>query len=558
MYFDKNKSISKDDNVKIYIDKIDTNERIMIDEEYIFLDNIKTTKEIVVTKKTIVLGDIECNFLNVLAELICYGNMKADSVFTTVDIQCYKGVLYDNLISGNIKKANNSDGNVVTKEVEKIIEVVKEVPIEKEVTVEVNPLENIEINMENIDYPLTIIDEFKDKIVEYADGELIFLDEDIFIDELEKIGLTFAEFKNYSDFLKKIKKFSKLDTIVSLKQYLDFLLIIKDTPNWLEEIDLVENTVSRLMIHSFEDLKSLESDLKNKNEVLNLIGDIVYCKKELYGNYDDLIDFIIDKYKHLLITQYNTDDYGNYERENLLQHNKDIRDLYEEYIWKKGSLIECEVKSINDGYLDLCQIGIENNQRFLITMNTKESNKYAIGQKIFGCISKVNITEEKLYIEITNDSDNMSRLLFNYLCPNYGLSDCMIQNFSRIKGKSTCIVIVLSTPIQNNDKLKVECRNIESQMKKYLDGEEVNIFIYDKDVKKFAANILDIDPLDIKINKESGRCEANIYIYDEQRINNLLEVQRENLSKVFAYPIDIKIKNIKLINKWNRQNKLKI
>ncbi|WP_343342774.1 hypothetical protein [Terrisporobacter petrolearius] len=45
MNFDKSKSISKGNQGKIYLDKIETEEPIMIEEEYFFLQSIKTTKQ---------------------------------------------------------------------------------------------------------------------------------------------------------------------------------------------------------------------------------------------------------------------------------------------------------------------------------------------------------------------------------------------------------------------------------------------------------------------------------------------------------------------------------
>ena len=45
MNFDKSKII-KQDNKNIYANKIDTDETLIFDEEYIFLDSIKTTKDI--------------------------------------------------------------------------------------------------------------------------------------------------------------------------------------------------------------------------------------------------------------------------------------------------------------------------------------------------------------------------------------------------------------------------------------------------------------------------------------------------------------------------------
>lgn len=538
MKFDKSKSINKDNNLKIYLNKVDTDETIMIDEEYIFLDSIKTEKEIVITKKTIILGDLDCSFLNVLSRLICYGNIKANTIFSTVDIECYKEVSYNNLMSGNIK---NQCGNDV-KESEKIIEVVKE--IEKKVIVEVNPFDNVKLNKDNIDYLLSLVDEFKDKIIDYSEAELIFGEDSELINELGKIGLTFSEFKSDSEYLKKIKKYSNLEYIISLKEYLEFLKVVKDTPSWLEEIDLVENTVEKLMIHSFEDLKELELELKDQDDILILISDIITCKKQLNGYYNDLIDYIINKYNNLFIKPEYIEKNNDIEKE-IVKSNIDVTDLYEEYIWKKGSLLEYTVKSIKADYLELYQVGQEKNEQLSIILKTKETSRYVIGQTILGCILKVNINKEKLDIEVVNDSDNMPRLIFKYLSSRNGLTNSIIQNYSRIKGKSTCIVIALSKSILYNNKIKVVCKNIESEMKKYLNGEIVNIFIYNKDPKIFASNILDINESNIRIDKDSKKCIVNnIYIPDENRINNLLHIQNDNLEKIFNYKIEIPVKKL--------------
>lgn len=545
MNFDKSKSISKGNQGKIYLDKIETEDPIMIEEEYFFLESIKTTKQIVITKKTTILGDIECDFLNVIGELICYGNMNINTIFTTTDIDCYKEVYCNNIMSGKINKI----GSTCEKEV--VREVIKEVEKVVEVVKEVNPFENLKIDLENIYYPLSIIDEFKDKIIKYADEELIFLEEDVFINEIEKIGLTFLEFKNDSEFLKKIKEYSKINKIRTLKEYLEFLSLIRKIPTWLEEIDLVENTVDKLMIDSFEDLKELVLDLNDKDDVLKVLSDIVYCKNKLNGNYSDLTDHIINRYNNLLIIPDETKENLYIKENEILESNIDIRNLYEEYIWKKNSLLECKVISIQDEYLNLCEVGKENNKLSII-MKTKESSKYIIGQTVFGCILKVEMNKNKLNIEVVNDSDNMPRLIFKYLSSKNGLTNSMIQNFSRVKGKSTCIVIALAPSLLENDKIKAECKSIECQMKNYLNGEEISIFVYDKDPKKFAANILGIDSFDVRINKEEKKCQANIYVYDEKRISNLLEVQQENIKKIFEYEFEVGIKNIKLINKWNK------
>ena len=146
MNFDKSKVIGSGYNKNIYTNKIDTDETIIFDEEYIFLENIKTTKDIVVTKKTIVLGDLECNFLNALEEIICYGNISANIIYTNRDIEYFRDIKYNNILGGNL--IGNRLEKQIIKEVEVVKEVIREIPIEK--IVEINPFKDIKIDSENL------------------------------------------------------------------------------------------------------------------------------------------------------------------------------------------------------------------------------------------------------------------------------------------------------------------------------------------------------------------------------------------------------------------------
>ena len=95
-------------------------------------------------------------------------------------------------------------------------EIIKEVIIEKEVEMEVNPLEYAEITNKNLIDNLSIIDEFKEKIVKYIEGDLIFLEDDVLVGDLKEIGLTFGEYEKYSNALTEIINYSNKEHIETL------------------------------------------------------------------------------------------------------------------------------------------------------------------------------------------------------------------------------------------------------------------------------------------------------------------------------------------------------
>ena len=70
------------------------------------------------------------------------------------------------------------------------------------------------INNKTLQDKLTIIDKFKLKLVDYIESELIFQDEKTLEEDLGQIGLTFTEYKSYSQYLRSIIRFSKEDKML--------------------------------------------------------------------------------------------------------------------------------------------------------------------------------------------------------------------------------------------------------------------------------------------------------------------------------------------------------
>ncbi|MCR8743912.1 hypothetical protein [Romboutsia lituseburensis] len=563
MKLDKTRCIRKENSTLICIDNIDTNETLMLDEEYIFIENIKTTQDIVITRKTIILGDIECNFLNALGEVICYGNIKANTIYTNKDIECFKDIAYNSLLGGNINKKSTQE-DIKEIEVIKEVEVVKEIEKIKEVEIEVNPLEDIRIDNDTLPDQLTLIDDFKEKIMNYIDSELVFLDENILVEDLEQIGLTFIEFKKYSELLSKILEYSETIQIKTLNDYIEFLNIIKYIPTWLEEIDIVQEIINKHKIVDEDELLEMDINIDTQNEFVDLVGHINNCKDLLAEAYEYVSYHVITKYYKIIkeglnleieLEKKSKDDIANIIKEAAkeLDDKTNLEELYDKYIWDKGLLIEGKVIDVDNEHIYMTPNNEERNKHVSIKMKKHFINRYKPDDILYGHISEVEMKDNCIEVTISNESENMPRLLFNKLREKYGLNKCTIQKYKRIKGKSTCIVIV----VFDGKDYEEEIDNISREMKKYLNGEHVGIFIYDKSVEKFASNILGIDELDIKIDKVSRKCIAVVDKADEFRIRDLLEKQESNMKNIYEYEIEIKNKpsistqNIKINNEVN-------
>lgn len=179
----------------------------------------------------------------------------------------------------------------------------------------------------------------------------------------------------------------------------------------------------------------------------------------------------------------------------------------------------------------LSQVDDFENNHTSIIMKIKYPINKKIGYTIYGYILSVEKKDNEVEIILSNDSDNMPRLLFNKLKEKYDLNKSTIQKYKRKKGKSTCIVIVLF----NNLDYKEKIRKLSNEIKENLDGEHVGIFVYDKKIERFEANI--------EIDKLSKKCIAKIEQSDEARMIELLDKQGTNIANIFGYKIELKVKS---------------
>lgn len=353
------------------------------------------------------------------------------------------------------------------------------------------------INNKTLQDKLTIIDQFKLKLVDYIESELIFQDEKTLEEDLGQIGLTFTEYKSYSQYLRSIIRFSKEDKINNLNDYIEFINSIKDIPSFLEGIDIVEETMDKHIISNIEKVLELEIKLDNQNEYINLLSTLCSCKDYFNDDYDKIASYIINKYNNkdeevLINKEENLETKNNVSTEEKKKVNQDynksiinqfipkieikeetkiveepkkekksesivdifkelieeelnqkendkeiINKLYEEYKLKKKEFIECEIIKVDNSYLYLKKLD-NHEENLIIKMRKIPLHNYRVGAKEKGYISEINKTEEGVEIFIVKSIQSIDAL------------ESIAQNETKTTTKKKTTRATKSTKVEDN------------------------------------------------------------------------------------------------------------
>lgn len=309
---------------------------------------------------------------------------------------------------------------------------------------------------------LTIVDEFKSKMIDYIESNLIFQEEKQLEEEIKQIGYTFYEYKNYSENLSKIIQFSKIEKIQNLKEYLCFFKAVEEIPDFLEGVDIIEDTKDKLLIKDINKILDLEVKIQDIDEYMELISIIYSCKKHLKEDYDKITTFVMSKYtensqENKMETKSienkeapkniatsigkiipsigiikeekeekevikETESKKTSESSSILdifkelvdeelnekEKNKEIIDnLYEKYAFKKGILIEGEITKIDESYLYLKLLNSDE-ELLNIKMRKIPLHNYRIGAKEKGYISQISKIEDSVEILIVKSLQSIA------------------------------------------------------------------------------------------------------------------------------------------------------
>ncbi|MGL6106496.1 hypothetical protein [Romboutsia sp.] len=196
-----------------------------------------------------------------------------------------------------------------------------------------NILENI--NNKTLPDKLIIVDDFKSKIIDYIESELIFQDEKTLVEDLEQIGLTFIEYKKYSENLSKIIGYSNKSKINSLNDYIEFLNNINEIPSFLDGIDIIEETIEKHNLKEINKILELEITIKNQDDFAKLISSLHNCKNILNENYDKVVSYVIEQYISKSATKIKAQEIKQVQSEKIVKLEEQ-----KEYTEKKTNIVE--------------------------------------------------------------------------------------------------------------------------------------------------------------------------------------------------------------------------
>ena len=458
-----------------------------------------------------------------------------------------------------------------------------------------NILENI--NNKTLPDKLVIVDDFKSKIVDYIESELIFQDEKTLAEDLEQIGLTFVEYKKYSEDLSKIMDYSKVGKISSLNEYIEFLNNINEIPSFLDGIDIIEETIDK---HKLKDInKVLELDIKieNQEDFVKLISSIHNCKNILNENYDKLISYVISnniKKENTSLKQQEikpiqiekkvevetkstaTSDKSDKEKIsiealeqlekifekktpkdepvkskeinlepkpqkksesivdifkelieeelNQKENSKElINNLYEKYLIKKGTLLECKISKVDNQYLYLEQD--ENNEEDLtIKMRKLPLHNYRVGAKQNGYVAEITKNEDTVEILLTSSLQSVAAMeqketkktaktrttktkksedtggysekyfknLFNKMKSELGITMCNVKKCS-YDSHFGALVIIDNKKKNSTEEIKF----VESLMNKKCGEDIVKIIEFKYNAIEFLSGVFEVEEWDV-------------------------------------------------------------
>ncbi|MGL5346256.1 MAG: hypothetical protein ACRDA3_02810 [Peptostreptococcaceae bacterium] len=494
-----------------------------------------------------------------------------------------------------------------------------------------NILENI--NNKTLPDKLVIVDDFKSKIVDYIESELIFQDEKTLAEDLEQIGLTFVEYKKYSEDLSKIIDYSKVSKINSLNEYIEFLNNINEIPSFLDGIDIIEETIDK---HKLKDInKILELDIKveNQEDFVKLISSIHNCKNILNENYDKLISYVISnniKNENISLKQQDikpiqiqkkveietkptttsnksdeekisidaleqlekifekktpkdepvkpkeinlepklqkksesiVDIFKELIEEELNQKENSkelINNLYEKYLMKKSTLLECKIVKVDNQYLYLQQD--ENNEEdLIIKMRKLPLHNYRVGAKQNGYVAEITKNEDTVEILLTSSLQSVAAMeqketkkttktrttktkksedtggysekyfknLFNKMKSELGITMCNVKKCS-YDSHFGALVIIDNKKKNSTEEIKF----VESLMNKKCGEDIVKIIEFKYNAIEFLSGVFEVEEWDVI----KGTGKYIVVNYDTDKAAWLKFVS-EQISSMVNYKIE--------------------
>lgn len=460
------------------------NENIKIKEEKIIIGSLITEKNIISYENIIVIGDIECNYLSVLGDLLCTGSIKCKDLdvernfyhTAKVNISCSRNVSGKDVLLKNIK----------LEEEPKVIEKI----IEKSTINTILELKEYRRMKENI---------IKEQVADIRHIEVLEV-------KLKKLGSNIPECARYAEFIKFLMFLVEKKNI-KLVEHLSFINLAKKIPEYIKNIKCVKTRIESLENINVE---RLEVNIESDEEILQLskyaYETMNWLKEKNYYYYvmNTIFNYIKDE---------EVEDDINNKKE--INKEKNIRKSKNKEANNKAYTVDKNLEDKSKTETIIYRNSLEES----INLNDRDSKKEDKNEK--------NNNIEQKYNGATVGY-NALEILFYKIRSELNLYELKIIKKARIAGYKT--VLIISKLSQNKD-LKLISK-LEEKMNEYIVGEDIKIIPYSSDKKEVLSKILNIEEKSIILDEKSRHIDFVL----KTNIRNIIDEEKEKMIILELFP----------------------
>ena len=503
------------DNYIVNTEDIESNENIKIRNKEIFTGNLLSKSKIISYDSLIVLGDIDCDYLLVVGDLICTGSINATEIDIEGDLfyvsypECNKLNIEGKEI--NIQKNYNSDN--------------------------IFEFSNIEKNIYEDNTVLNNINKLKNDIIQ----DLIERDMDNTIENVftsfNILSKAFSEFKIYSYFIQQIIQLER--KCESISEYLYIMNLKSQIPHWIINLSCIKD---KLIYIQNIDIEKLKYDIEKEDSIIELYAYLYKSKDLLKNDYDKLMNILNRANKLELI-------HNNQESKNIVNNENEtikdevlnekqisMEDIYEKYIekGKNRSLIIGIIKRIEDNKII---VTLEENidATLLDIYDIGDKSIYNIGDKISAYVLKVT-KKDNIEVDLYRNSKS-------YIYRS--LNEMNIENADKIKKSNIHIINNSMVVIVNDSKVNTDFSNMEKTIRNNLKILNVKVLNIRDSKEENLSNLFNINKSSIYKNSNNEYVIDVLDLEDYRILNKKVDKSKDiiealSISKVTVNKISIR------------------
>lgn len=329
------------------------------------------------------------------------------------------------------------------------------------------------------------------------------------------ISNLFPEFGEYREYIKELNLYCSDIMNYTLNKYLLVIRIKNLLPNWILEMNCIENILNKILYEDLEKIINLDLKVNSYDEFTKILGNLYEVKEYLKHIYFDIVEKIYEEFG---------------------KNSKEVRKKYIEYTSKIDNLVVGTVKSIGTDYV---YVDLEEDVEGIIsTENIYNYRNYIIEGVIAGYIQDFTIDNNKVLIKMTRPNECLLKIGLLESMYVYGVDDIKVHCIE--ESKDTSYVII--NGIKNKEKI--------SYIKKYLEkvlllDKELNLVNYSTNCVEYCIDLLKIDIKKVRVEEKENKIIIKGNKDDIEKIEYKLSNNKKVIEKLIGKELVVEKSNYK-------------